>query len=270
VLSRLVGRPFIYHDRILLTHGVVERAVRFQASVILAITEAVAAKWNDHARQKTRVFLDGTDVDRNRPMGDRSLRGRVGIDAESVAVLAVSRIAREKRIDDLIEALEPLRAKVVLLVAGQPYQPEDELYASELERLASARGVRCEFLGFVEDMRPVYEASDIFALPSLAEPFGQVVIEAMAMEKAIIAARSAGPMEILDDDRTGVFFQPGDVADLSSKLARLVGDIPLRARLGQAARTEVEKRFAISRVVVAFERLLESLAYQERTNATAE
>jgi glycosyltransferase involved in cell wall biosynthesis len=125
-------------------------------------------------------------------------------------------------------------------------------------------------LGFVEDMRPVYEASDIFALPSLAEPFGQVVIEAMAMEKAIIAARSAGPMEILDDDRTGVFFQPGDVADLSSKLARLVGDIPLRARLGQAARTEVEKRFAISRVVVAFERLLESLAYQERTNATAE
>ncbi|MFN0149853.1 MAG: glycosyltransferase family 4 protein [bacterium] len=259
ILSIVTGRLLIFHDRILRSHGLIESWVRSRASVILAITEVVAAKWRDRAASRTRLLIDGTELDPDRAHEPGALRSRLGIDPSANVVLVVARISPEKRIMDVIEALGRLRRDTVLLIAGEPYLPEDVSYARKLAALAGERGVRCEFLGFVEHLQPVYYASDVFVLPTLAEAFGQVVIEAMVTGRAIVAARNGGPLEILDDGRTGLFFTPGDAGDLAEKLDRLLADPALRLRLGSAARLDAEERFGIAKTVARFTEIVEEL-----------
>lgn len=262
VLAGITGRPFLFHDRILRSHGVIEGWVRRRASAILAITEAVAAKWSDPTKSKTRLLIDGTELAAKPPPEPETIRQRLRIDPSTAVVLVVARVSREKRISDVIEAVARVQRNTVVLIAGEPYLPEDERYAKELAALAASRGVRCEFLGFLEHLQPVYEAADVFVLPTLAEAFGQVIIEAMVMGRAIVAARNGGPLEILDEGRTGLFFRPGDVDDLAAQIDRLIADPVLRLRLGRAARLDAEQRFAIGQTVARFTQIVDDVLDQ--------
>jgi glycosyltransferase involved in cell wall biosynthesis len=68
------------------------------------------------------------------------------------------------------------------------------------------------------------------------EPFGQVVVEAMAAGLPVVAAAAGGPAEVVTDGVDGILVPPGDVDRLAAALRRLAGDADLRDRLGQAGR----------------------------------
>jgi glycosyltransferase involved in cell wall biosynthesis len=76
------------------------------------------------------------------------------------------------------------------------------------------------------------------------EPFGLVMIEAMACGTPVIATRFGSVPEVVVDGETGLLVPPGDVAALRAALERLLGDADLRRRLGAAARERIRERFA--------------------------
>lgn len=75
---------------------------------------------------------------------------------------------------------------------------------------------------------------DILVLPSLQEPFGKIVIEAMAMETPVIASRVGGVPEIVADGETGLLVPPQDSIALKHALTRLIADAALRRLHGQS------------------------------------
>lgn len=112
-------------------------------------------------------------------------------------------------------------------------------YERGLRSLVAQLGIeeRVEFRGFRDDVAAELARLDIAVHASVVpEPFGQVVVEAMAAGLPVVAAGAGGPTTIVTDGVDGLLTPPGDVGALAEALARLGGDGVLRARLGAAAR----------------------------------
>jgi glycosyltransferase involved in cell wall biosynthesis len=118
-------------------------------------------------------------------------------------------------------------------------------YAAGLRHQAEHLGVadRLTFTGFVDDVPSLLATVDLVVHASVEpEPFGLVVIEAMAAGRALIASAAGGPLEIVDDGVDGVLVAPGDVAALADAMRALADDPDRRAALGAAARRAILDR----------------------------
>ena len=136
--------------------------------------------------------------------------------------ISLGRFVAKKGYRTLIEAFAQVVAQngpARLLIAGSGPQAE------MLQSLANALGLtgQVEFLGWVDDTEELFARGDIFVLPSLDEPFGIVLLEAMAQGKAIVTTRTGGPLDLLDDS-LAFFVDPGDVDDLARGMAAALHD----------------------------------------------
>jgi glycosyltransferase involved in cell wall biosynthesis len=100
---------------------------------------------------------------------------------------------------------------------------------------------------------------DIFALPSRAEGFGVAALEAQAMELPVVGSDVHGIPDTVEDGRTGLLVPPGDVDALAAAIARLAGDAGLRAEMGRAGRSFVERQYRWEENAAQMERLYRHL-----------
>ncbi len=127
--------------------------------------------------------------------------------------MALGRLHANKAFDVLIRALAKVpRAR--LWIAGDG--PEHAALAELAETLGIATRVR--WLGWRDDPAPLYAAADIVAVPSRHEPLGNVVIEAWANERPVVAAASQGPAQLIEDGQTGLLAPVDDVEGLAQAL----------------------------------------------------
>ena len=131
-------------------------------------------------------------------------------------------------------------------------------FKAEVERL----GIGSRFIinDFRRDVPDVLRAFDIFVLPSTwPEPFGLVVVEAMAAGKPVIATAQGGPLEIVVPGETGCLVPAGDESALAESVGRLLDAPELIAKFGEAGKRRVVELFSVSRYVLEFEKLYETL-----------
>jgi glycosyltransferase involved in cell wall biosynthesis len=135
----------------------------------------------------------------------------------------------------------------------------------ELKRSAEELGIgRCVvFLGPRQDMPECLAALDVFALPSLNEGMGRVLIEAMAVGVPIVATRVGGIPDIVADGATGMLVPPQDEKALAAALLELLRDPHRRRAYGEAARRSVDDRFDVASMVKEIERLYDAV-WQEK------
>ncbi|MBK8313452.1 MAG: glycosyltransferase family 4 protein [Acidobacteria bacterium] len=164
-----------------------------------------------------------------------------GADLESAPVsavpliLTVSRHDPRKGLDVLIRALADLKQRGVayracLTSGGSMLESHKKL--ADLSRLTDLH-----FTGWVERVAPYFKNVDIFVLPSIQEGSGSVsMLEAMQHGLAIVASDIDGIPEDVTNEESALLIPPGDPAELSKALERLISDDGLRTRLGQAAR----------------------------------
>jgi glycosyltransferase involved in cell wall biosynthesis len=166
--------------------------------------------------------------------------------AGRLLVGAVGRLSEEKGFHLLIEAVEravDAGCDLELRIAGE---------GAERERLrrrieSSPHAARMRLLGFQPDVRSLFEAMDVFALSSIREGLPNVVLEAMAMEVAVLATRCGGLEAFGRDGDDMLLVEPGSAAALAAGLERLARDAGLRRRLVQAARSRVEQEHGFAR-----------------------
>ena len=202
-----------------------------------------AAHWRRHLVEEPQGWLPG-----GRP-------GSIGYTAEEVAPLAgatvlmsVGRFTGVKRTPLLIEAFAEARERVrdpaaLVVVGGHPGEWEDEHPADAVARL----GAKDVFLaGWHEhDELPAFlNASDVLALASVREQFGQVLVEAMACGVPPIAVDRFGPAEIVSDGETGWLVEPDDRDALRDAIVAAIDDPEERARRAAAARRVAEERYS--------------------------
>jgi glycosyltransferase involved in cell wall biosynthesis len=174
-------------------------------------------------------------------------------------VIAVGRMVPYKGFDVLIRSMKNVEGKLLLIGSGPQ---EEELKALvESEKL----GDKVVMLGRVDDLRPFYQASSIFVLPSRtrAEAFGLVQLEAMASGLPVINTTiDSGVQELSIHGETGLTVVPEDSVALGHAMQLLLADEPLRRRLGSAARLRVALEFTAdqmaSRVLALYAQVLSS------------
>lgn len=165
-------------------------------------------------------------------------RKGLGIEDNRPVILYASKFTRRKHPDDLIAAARILRDSgldfhLVLAGAGEM---DDELRALA----ASHSDLSIRFPGFINqsELPRLFGASDIFVLPSEAEPWGLIINEAMCAGLPIVASREIGSVaDLVRDGENGATFDATDVAGLAKALAPLLSDDSTRQRMGAASRS---------------------------------
>ncbi|MGO8918585.1 MAG: glycosyltransferase [Stellaceae bacterium] len=182
-------------------------------------------------------------------------RASLATPAEAPLALALGRLHANKGFDTLLAAL-PLLPEVYLWLAGEGDQRD------ALERQARSLGLaeRVRFLGWREDTAALLAAADLLVCPSRHEPLGNVVIEAWAAARPVVATASAGPRALISQDETGLLVPVDDAGALAAALRRLVADPAFRARLAAAGRAAYEAEYSEARVTGLYRDFLAAVA----------
>ena len=219
--------------------------------------------------RKIAAVHNGADFERFHPRNDGSgIRREFGIADDDVLCLQLARIWQPKRQEDFVRAIaiarksEPKLRGLIIGWEDPRYSGTFASYKTELLDIARREGLG-EALIIAparRDAPNLHAAADISVLPSINEPFGLVVVEAMATGKPVVAARSGGIVEIIEDGRTGYLVEPRSPAVLAEKLVLLARDASLRQTIGEAARASVVSGYGEARVAERFAPVYEAVA----------
>lgn len=167
-------------------------------------------------------------------------RRRLGLATSGPIVGMVTRLQRWKGVHVLVDAMATVHAArpdAQAVIVGGPHETEPG-YPAELEARVAALGLSgvVRFAGFQANVPEWMQAMDVIVHASDREPFGIVVIEAMALGKPVVAGSEGGPAEIVTDGVDGTLAPYGDAAALARAILRYLEDPPFASRLGTAAR----------------------------------
>jgi glycosyltransferase involved in cell wall biosynthesis len=235
-----------------------------RADALIAISKFVASSLvsSGHSAARIRVVLNGIDVTDWRPgEGRKEARQEFSLPSDAPVLLTVCRLGAGKGPADLIRSLPSVREEypdVRLLIVGSEAEPG---FRSTLVKLTHELGVAGNviFTGWRNDVPRLMAAADIFAMPSVREPFGLVFLEAMAMELPVVALQSGAAPEVVEHGITGLLSDPGDIDGLVEHLLALIRDPVRRTAMGAEGRRRAEAYFTAPRMARDTEEVYEWL-----------
>jgi len=198
---------------------------------------------------KVDVVPNGLEpVDVPTPSRVAQARRMLSWDDDEVVILWVGRFKKQKGVDTLLAAFAELcrrsrqrRLRLALVGTG----PEEQRLREMAESLGISTAV--EFAGYQRDTAAYSDACDLLALPSHMETFGNVLLEAMARAKPIVATRVGGIPEVVGHD-AALLVPPQDESSLGEALYGLVNDLERRCTMGEAGRKRFLERFTLARM----------------------
>lgn len=196
---------------------------------------------------RLQVIYNGIDLDHFQPLADaQAVRQQLGIPHDVPVMIAVGSGFARKGFAAAIEALAQLDPTWQLIIVGK------DRHQAQFKRRAKDLGLssRVHFAGVQTDMRVWYSAADVLVHPALYEPFGNVILEAMACGKAVCASHRCGGAELINPGDNGLLCEPAD----ASSLAAALGTVTSRqqwATMGQQARQQAEN-YSLDRMKTAY------------------
>ncbi len=262
--ARVARVPHVWHFReIVWQSGALRRLelwmARHWSTRIIVTSNAVAAMYGANDRWPVQLVRvpNGVEVDRFTPGESPKVRAELGVEPNQTLVGIVCRLDPWKGVEEFLEAAANVashESRVVFAVVGGPIIGQ-ESYEATLHEKARALGIadRVRFTSWrygPSAMPDVHRALDILVLASRQpEPFGLVVLEAMASGTPVIATAHGGPLDIIEDGRTGDLVPPGDTAAMAAAIVALVNDPARRARVGALARERVITHYTAEQYV---------------------
>ncbi len=230
-----------------LAHAFIRRQTRGIIAISDAVRAAAIARGDLPAAAIHRVHNGITSPT---PARDRdAVRSAMGLDPSTTLFLAATRLEQEKSVPLLIEAARQLRVegqgqfKVCVVGHGSMH---DELQGMIRDK---GLGDHVELLGFRQDVHDLMAAADVLVHPAAAEPFGLVLVEAMALGLPVIASNGGAAPEIVVPGQTGWLFDADDVEQLKHTMNAAIAAGREREQLGQAGYARFSACFTADRMV---------------------
>ena len=190
-------------------------------------------------------------------------RQMLGLPAHGPIIGMVARMQRWKGVHVFLDAAARIAKDNpdahFVIVGGAHFDEPD--YPGQLQKQVEDAGIahRVTFAGFQSNVPVWMQAFDIFVHASENEPTGAVIVEALALGKCVVAARTEGPMELGNDETDALYVEPNQPDLLAQTLRRLLGDPALRERL-QAAAPKQARKFGIDQLAVRVAGFLRDVA----------
>lgn len=257
LLAKLLRVPCICHQR---GFEYLSKSTRIISKLVdhyIAVSEAVKQNLLELKvpSNKISVVYEGVDLEEYDPRKPplKSLLVEFNLDPSQPRIGMISFLVKWKGHEIFLRAF----AKVVnkfpnckaLIVGDIPADlPVFQQYKRKLIDLSRELGIEDNviFAGHREDIPEIIRIMDIIVHASiLPEPFGRVIIEAMAMEKPVIATNIGGPKEIIKNEENGILVNPCDPEEMAAAILKLLQNKKLAEKLGRAGRETVERFFSI-------------------------
>ena len=226
------GINFIF---ILFIHKPNEKYVVSKISNIIAVSLHVKNVISDMTQSQIYVIQNGIDFeDIHNVQPHKSI--------EYPSILFVGGLSKVKGIDTLLNAVPIIRKKILnlcLYIAGSG--PEENKLKELVKELNIEENVN--FLGYVSEIEKYsyYKSADVCVFPSIYEPFGIVLLEAMACGKPVVASNVGGIPFVVEEGKTGLLFESGNVEDLADKIMTILKNEELREKMGEAGRERAKE-----------------------------
>ncbi len=175
--------------------------------------------------------------------------------ADVPLILAAGRLHRNKGFDTLLRALQQIPGAVLWLAGSGPEEASLKALCSELGLEARVR-----FLGWRDDVTALMRSVDVFACPSRHEGLGSIVMEAFFHGCPIVATRSQGPAEVIEQDYSGLLTEIDAPAELAAAIQRVLNENGLGQRLVDNAARVYGQQFSRRVVLEQYQQLYQRLA----------
>lgn len=254
--AQLARRPFVWHVRDIHTERLYLRLMRWLCDRAIAISRAVAAPIP--CLNKVQVIYNGVDVVPFDRASGQLFRAEIDVGPDQPLVGIVGRVWPWKGHRQFLAAVArvaPRHPQARFVVVGDVLFPAQQNYLDELRAHTSELGLsdRVVFVGHRQDIPEVMAGLDLLVHASQAEPFGRVLIEAMAARRAVVAFADGGVPEIVVNGLTGLLVPSGDEAGLASAIDQLLMDPGRLRTMGRAGRRRVEQLFTVDQMARAVE-----------------
>jgi glycosyltransferase involved in cell wall biosynthesis len=223
------------------------RGVTGRAAAVIANSRWLAERLGP-VRPPVEVIDCGVDLDAFAPQPAPAARAQLGWGDDAPAFLAVGSLLERKGVVELADAFARLGRGSLAFVGDGPLR----------DRLVGRPGVRVVGRVAHTEVARWIAACDVLCQPSRMEPFGQAVLEGMAMERTVIATTVGGPPEFVTPP-AGVLVAPGDVAALGAALAR-AADLPSPNPAAREAAAEHDVRRQAARMAAVLQRAVDGAA----------
>ena len=219
------------------------------ANAVTTNASELVKKANAFVERKITLIPNGIDTEHFKPMPkNKILAESIGID-DLPTVGFVGELRAKKGLEALLSAYARVNDKqpTVLLIVGEVRAGEDKQVFDKF-RISNPES-RVVVTGYIaqNDLPAYYSLIDIFVHPSLRDGMPNAVLEAMACEKAVIATPVGGILEAIENRDNGILLPAKDADSLSKAIIELLGDEPLRGRLGKSARQRVILDFTLEK-----------------------
>ena len=202
-------------------------------------------------QDKIVKIYSGIDLDQFRPLTDDerdSARKKWNIGENDSVIGIVSKLWEGKGHEVLIETFGEIKNEIkgaMLIIVGEGY------LENNLRDLVNRLGLTDSvlFTGFQADIPEIIASFDIAVLPSFFEGMGRVLLEAMAMEKPVVASRVGGIPDLVKDGINGFLTTPGDAKGLAESIKKLLNDKKLAISMGKEGRKRVTDKFSAETMV---------------------
>jgi len=221
---------------------------------LIAITSHVKKLYSKIVEdEKIWVIPLGVDTDLFKPLEERENK-------DGFEILFVGHLYRLKGVENLLRAMSLIskeRGDAKLRIVG------DGPDKSRLMNLAKA--LRLEAKTFFEGLishaqiAAYYQRCDVLCFPTLGEPFGKVILEAMACGKPVVASNIGGPTHIIKEGKTGFLVPPGQPKAIAERILELLNDESRMKEMGRNARRVVVRRYSWDKIAEAYHKLYNSL-----------
>jgi glycosyltransferase involved in cell wall biosynthesis len=240
------------------TRAWIERRMAKGAAKIVCVSQSVAddCRKRGYPAEKLVVIPNGVDAERFMAAKPIDLTA-LGLPAGRKAIVFVGRMHVQKDLHELIAVSPELLTKLPehdLVIVGEGPQ------RSALERLAGELSIesRVHFVGWRADVPEILAASEMLVLPSRWEGMPNVVLEAMAAGRPVVATTAEGVVELLGDQSVSQSVPVGNMPDFANRVLQFVQNPQFASELGAVNRERVLQEFSLQKMVWKYEQLFES------------